>query len=144
MEMSKKNYLEPLKTAPGRSIYHYLNRDTLVSATAIYQTKCPFTVLSAPFSFFRTLLHDSRLFPFCQISFIIIPITTFFRLVVNHFLSLIVHMSVVQRAAHLHSLKPMPVNLAQYQGKVGSFNNLNIVPKKIYNLLTCRFFCKLN
>ena len=40
-----------------------LNRGTLLSATAIYQTKCPFTVLSAPFLFFRTLPDDSRLFP---------------------------------------------------------------------------------
>ena len=40
-----------------------LNRGTLVSATAIYQTKCPFAVLSALFLFFRTLPYDSRLFP---------------------------------------------------------------------------------
>ena len=39
------------------------NRGTLVSATAIYQTRCPFTVLSALFLFFRTLPYDSRLFP---------------------------------------------------------------------------------
>ena len=42
-----------------------LNRGTLVSATAIYQTKCPFIVLSALFLFFRTLPYDSRLFPEC-------------------------------------------------------------------------------
>ena len=41
-----------------------LNRSTLVSsATAIYQIKCPFTVLGAPFLFFRMLPDDSRLFP---------------------------------------------------------------------------------
>ena len=40
-----------------------LNGGTLVSATAIYQTKWPFTVLSVPFLFFRTLPDDSRLFP---------------------------------------------------------------------------------
>ena len=43
-----------------------LNRDTLVSATVIYQTESPFTVLSAffvPFLFFLMLLYDSRLFP---------------------------------------------------------------------------------
>ena len=40
-----------------------LNRGTLVSATVIYQTKCPFTVLSALFWFFWTLPYDSRLFP---------------------------------------------------------------------------------
>ena len=40
-----------------------LNEGTLVSATPIYQTKCPFTVLSVPFLFFRTLPDDSRLFP---------------------------------------------------------------------------------
>ena len=39
-----------------------LNRGTLVSATAIYQTKCPFTVLSALFLFFWTLSYDSKLF----------------------------------------------------------------------------------
>ena len=35
---------------------------TLVSATAIYQTKCSFTVLSALFLFFQTLPYDSKLF----------------------------------------------------------------------------------
>ena len=40
-----------------------LNRGTLVSATAIYQTKCPFTILSALFLFFQTLPNDSKLFP---------------------------------------------------------------------------------
>ena len=35
----------------------------LVLAITIYQTKCPFTVLSALFLFFRTLPYDSRLFP---------------------------------------------------------------------------------
>ena len=44
-----------------------LNRGTLVSATAIYQTRCPFTVLSALFLFFWTLPYDSKLFPgFCD------------------------------------------------------------------------------
>ena len=38
----------------------------------------------------------------------------------------------------------MPVNLAQYQGTVGTSNNRNIAPKIIYGLLTCRFFHKLN
>ena len=38
----------------------------------------------------------------------------------------------------------MPVNLAQYRGTVGTFNNRNIAPKIIYSLLTCRFFHKLN
>ena len=40
-----------------------LNRGTLVSATATYQMKCPFTVLNALFWFFWTLPYDSRLFP---------------------------------------------------------------------------------
>ena len=40
-----------------------LNRGTLVSAPAIYQTKCPFTVLSALFLFFWMLPYDSKLFP---------------------------------------------------------------------------------
>ena len=34
------------------------NRGTLVSATAIYQTQCPFTVLSAFFLFFQMLPYD--------------------------------------------------------------------------------------
>ena len=38
----------------------------------------------------------------------------------------------------------MPVNLAQYRGTVGSFNNRNIAPKIIYSLLTWRFFRELN
>ena len=38
----------------------------------------------------------------------------------------------------------MPVNLAQYRGTVGTFNNRNIAPKIIYTLLTNRFFRKLN
>ena len=38
----------------------------------------------------------------------------------------------------------MPVNLAQYRGTAGTFNNHNIVPKIIYTLLTCRYFRKLN
>ena len=38
----------------------------------------------------------------------------------------------------------MPVNLAQYRGTVGSFNNCNIAPKIIYSLLSSRFFYKLN
>ena len=38
----------------------------------------------------------------------------------------------------------MPVNLAQYWGTVGTFNNRSIAPKIIYSLLTCRFFNKLN
>ena len=38
----------------------------------------------------------------------------------------------------------MPVNLAQYRGTVGSFNNRNIAKKVIYSLLTCGFFHKLN
>ena len=47
-----------------------LNRGTLVSATAIYQTNCPFTALSALFLFFRTLPYDSKLFPgYSQINF---------------------------------------------------------------------------
>ena len=41
----------------------FLNRGTVVLATTIYQTKCPFTVLSALFLFFRMLPYDSRLFP---------------------------------------------------------------------------------
>ena len=41
----------------------FFNRGTLVPATAIYQKKCPFTVLSALFLFFRTLPCDSGLFP---------------------------------------------------------------------------------
>ena len=40
-----------------------LNMGTLVPATAIYQTKCPFLVLSALSLFFWTLPYDSRLFP---------------------------------------------------------------------------------
>ena len=40
-----------------------LNRGTVVLATTIYQTKCPFTVLSALFLFFWMLPYDSRLFP---------------------------------------------------------------------------------
>ena len=40
-----------------------LNRGTLVSATAIYQTNCSFTVLSAIFLFFQMLPYDSKLFP---------------------------------------------------------------------------------
>ena len=39
-----------------------LNRGTLVSATAIYQMKCTFTVLSTLFLFFQMLPYDSRLF----------------------------------------------------------------------------------
>ena len=38
----------------------------------------------------------------------------------------------------------MSVNLAQNWGTVGSFNNGNVAPKIIYNLLTCRFSRKLN
>ena len=38
----------------------------------------------------------------------------------------------------------MPVNLAQYRGTLGTFNNRNIVPKIIYSLLTRRFSRKLN
>ena len=38
----------------------------------------------------------------------------------------------------------MPVNLAQYRGTVGTFNNRNIASKIIYSLLTCRVFRKLN
>ena len=53
-------------------------------------------------------------------------------------------MSVFQASANLYSLYPMPVNLAQYRGTVGTFNNRNIAPKIIYSLLTCRFFRKLN
>ena len=53
-------------------------------------------------------------------------------------------MSVVQAATNLHSLYPNHVNLAQYEGTVGAFNNRNIAPKIIYSLLTCRFFRKLN
>ena len=40
-----------------------LNRGTLVSATAIFQTKCPITVLRALFWFFRMLPYDSRFIP---------------------------------------------------------------------------------
>ena len=40
-----------------------LNRGTPVSATTIYQMKCPFTVPSALFLFFWMVPHDSRLFP---------------------------------------------------------------------------------
>ena len=40
-----------------------LNRGTLVSANAIYQTKCPFSSLSALFLFFQMLPYDSKLFP---------------------------------------------------------------------------------
>ena len=39
------------------------NRGTLVSPTAVYQMKCPFTVLSGFFLFFQMLPYDSRLFP---------------------------------------------------------------------------------
>ena len=39
-----------------------LNRGTLVPATAIYQAKCHFTVLNAPFLFLWMLPDDSRLF----------------------------------------------------------------------------------
>ena len=39
-----------------------LNRGTLAPATAIYQAKCHFTVLNAPFLFLRMLPNDSRLF----------------------------------------------------------------------------------
>ena len=53
-------------------------------------------------------------------------------------------MSVVQVAANLHSLIPMLVNLTQYRGIVGTFNNRNMALKIIYSLPTCRFFCKLN
>ena len=38
----------------------------------------------------------------------------------------------------------MPVNLAQYRGTVGSFNNRNIALKIMYSLRNCRFFRKLN
>ena len=38
----------------------------------------------------------------------------------------------------------MPVNLAEYRGTTGSFNNRNIAPKIIYSLLTWKFFRKLN
>ena len=38
----------------------------------------------------------------------------------------------------------MPFNLAQYRGTVGSFNNRNIAPKIIYNILPYRFFRNLN
>ena len=38
----------------------------------------------------------------------------------------------------------MSVNLAQNWGTVGSFNNRNVAPKIICNLLTCRFSLKLN
>ena len=38
----------------------------------------------------------------------------------------------------------MPVNLAEYRGTMGSFNNRNIVPKITYSLLTCKFSRKLN
>ena len=40
-----------------------LNRGNVVLGTTIYQTKCPFTVLSALFLFIPTLPYDSRLFP---------------------------------------------------------------------------------
>ena len=40
-----------------------LNRGTFAQATAIYQTKCLFTVPSALFIFFQMLPYDSRLFP---------------------------------------------------------------------------------
>ena len=40
-----------------------LNRGTFAPATAIYQTKCLFTVPSALFIFFQMLPYDSRLFP---------------------------------------------------------------------------------
>ena len=53
-------------------------------------------------------------------------------------------MSVVQAAANLYSFYPMPVNLAQFRGRVRSFNNLNIAAKIICSLLTCRFFQKPN
>ena len=53
-------------------------------------------------------------------------------------------MSVVQTAANLYSFYPMPVNLAQFRGRVRSFNNLNIAAKIICSLLTCRFFQKPN
>ena len=56
-----------------------LNRGTLVSATAIYQIKCPFTVLSAPFLFFRMLPNDSRLFPGCS-SFNLVKLSRCFQL----------------------------------------------------------------
>ena len=42
---------------------------TLVSATAFYQTKSPFTVLSAPFLFFGMLPNDSKLFPVCFVKY---------------------------------------------------------------------------
>ena len=38
----------------------------------------------------------------------------------------------------------MPVNLGQYRGTVGTFNNRNIAPKIIYSLLTFKFYRKLN
>ena len=41
----------------------FLNRGTLISATAIYQTKYPFQVLSALFLFFQMLLYNSKLLP---------------------------------------------------------------------------------
>ena len=55
-----------------------LNRGTLVSTTAIYQTKCPFTVLRALFLFFQTLPYDSRLFPDMSktMYFVLPPFTT--------------------------------------------------------------------
>ena len=53
-------------------------------------------------------------------------------------------MSVVQAAANLYSFYPMPVNLAQFRGRVRSFNKLNIAAKIICSLLTCRFFQKPN
>ena len=53
-------------------------------------------------------------------------------------------MSVVQAAANLYSFYPMPVNLAQFRGRVRSFNSLNIAAKIICSLLTCRFFQKPN
>ena len=43
-----------------------LNRGILVSATAIYQTNCPFTVLRVLFLFFQALPYDSKLFPGCH------------------------------------------------------------------------------
>ena len=49
----------------------------------------------------------------------------------------------VQAATNLYSFQSMSVNLAQFRGTVGSFNNLNIAGKIIYSLLTCKFFQKL-
>ena len=40
-----------------------INGGSVVLATTIYQTKCPFTILSALFLFFWTLPYDSRLYP---------------------------------------------------------------------------------